>query len=268
MEEVMKNVKTQEYFLATPYGEIYAKKWLPIKPSTDIPLILFHDSLGSVALWRDFPEVLAMKLGRIIIAYDRLGFGKSAARNSLPNIEFIAEEATLFFPLIKKALSITKYLVIGHSVGGAMAINIAAVDKDCLAVITEAAQAFVEDITLAGIVESKKAFQQLGQMERLEKWHGSKAKWVLSAWIDVWLSPEFSNWCLAPGIKEVTCPTLVIHGDSDPYGSRAFPEFITNNVSGKSEMLIFANCGHIPHKEFPDELMTKVVLFLKQHDIS
>jgi pimeloyl-ACP methyl ester carboxylesterase len=41
------------------------------------PLVLMHDSLGSVDLWREFPAQLAAATGREVIAYDRLGFGHS-----------------------------------------------------------------------------------------------------------------------------------------------------------------------------------------------
>jgi hypothetical protein len=32
-------------------------------------------------------------------------------------------------------------------------------------------------------------FAQPGQLERLARYHGDKAAWVLSAWVDTWLSP-------------------------------------------------------------------------------
>ena len=81
-----------------------------------------------------------------------------------------------------------------------MAINIASRDSDCRAVITASVQAFVEDLIVKGVEDAKKMFEQPGQLERLEKWHGSKAKWVFHAWTDVWLSDEFKDWSLKPAI--------------------------------------------------------------------
>ncbi|MGH8437583.1 MAG: alpha/beta fold hydrolase [Pseudomonas sp.] len=40
-------------------------------------MVLFHDSLGCIALWRDFPQQLSEATGREVVAYDRLGFGQS-----------------------------------------------------------------------------------------------------------------------------------------------------------------------------------------------
>ena len=244
-------------------GEIHLKKWEPSVNSGAAPIVMLHDSLGSVELWRDFPEILANELSRTVFAYDRLGFGKSDARDELPSKEFVEEESITFFPQIKEKLSLNKYVLFGHSVGGGMAINIASRDTDCLAVITVSAQAFVEDLTANGIREAKKMFEQPGQIERLEKWHGSKAKWVLHAWTDVWLSDEFKNWSLDPAISNVQCPVLAIHGDRDEYGSKAFPEFISTRTGSNAEMLIIKDCGHMPHKEKTNEVIRAAKEFLK-----
>jgi len=261
------NIEIKEFKIENSNGNISAKKWAPQTAITKVPIILLHDSLGSIDLWRDFPCILAEKTFRSVIAYDRLGFGKSDVRHKLPSIEFIKEEATKFFPIIKKQLSITKYILFGHSVGGAMAINIAARDTDCMAVVTVSSQAFVEDRTVKGIKEAQRIFEQPGQIERLKKWHGGKATWVLSAWIDVWLSPEFSTWSLDDCIRDVVCPVLVIHGDDDEYGSIAFPEFIASKVAGISKMLVFKGCGHMPHMEKTDEVVAAVKEFLNANHL-
>ncbi|WP_077285409.1 alpha/beta fold hydrolase [Cognaticolwellia aestuarii] len=259
------NIAIDTRFIATPYGEIYIKQWIPENAYDKPALILVHDSLGSVELWKDFPAILSERLSRRVIAYDRLGFGRSFARNELPSVNFIEEEALIYFPLIKEALSISHYLLLGHSVGGAMAITIAANDPDCLGAITISAQAFVEELTLSGISNAKAFFAQPVQMKRLEKYHGKKTQWVLSAWIDVWLSPEFSNWNLAGCITKVKCPVLAIHGANDEYGSVAFPCYIKNNVSGIAQTEIITDCGHIPHKEKQSEVVDAIEQFFTAH---
>lgn len=258
----MNTLKTEEFNIPISGGTIYVKTWTPEKLVSQIPVILLHDSLGSVGLWRDFPALLSQKLSRRIVAYDRLGFGKSDARVSLPSVEFIEEEATIYFPHLKNHLSISNYILIGHSVGGSMAINIASRDADCIAVVTMAAQAFVEEITIAGIEKAKTFFDQPGQIARLEKWHGEKAGWVLQAWTEVWLSAEFSDWSLQSCIHHVGCPVLAIHGDHDEYGSNAFPEFIAGNTGGASTLLILENCGHMPHKEKTEDVLNAIKAFI------
>jgi pimeloyl-ACP methyl ester carboxylesterase len=258
----MSHTKIEEFEVEVPGGSVYVKKWVPESISIETPLILLHDSLGSVELWKDLPLVLAENLSRCVIAYDRLGFGKSDSRDKLPSIEFIEEEAIQFFPAIKKSLSIQSYVLFGHSVGGGMAVNIASLDPDCVGVITVSAQAFVEDITIKGIENAKKLFEQPEQIVRLEKWHGAKAKWVLHAWTDIWLSAEFVNWSLQSSICNVRCPILAIHGENDEYGSSAFPQFISRNTAGKCDILLLEKCGHMPHKEKPREVVYAVKKFV------
>ena len=258
----MSSTIVKEFKIEVPGGQVYAKKWIPEIDSGKPPIVLLHDSLGCVDLWRDFPSDLAEQLGRCVIAYDRLGYGKSDARDLLPSIKFIEEEAASYFPVIKKQLSIKKFVLFGHSVGGGMAINIASQDFDCQAVVTVSAQAFVEDLTVKGIQDAKEMFAQAGQIERLQKWHGQKAAWVLHAWTGVWLSAEFKSWSLEPAIQNVHCPVLAIHGDSDEYGSSAFPEFISEHAGGEATMLLLSSCGHMPHKEKPQEVISALTQFL------
>ncbi len=260
----MDSIQTEEFKLSVAGGHVYAKKWSPGNARSDVPIVLMHDSLGCVQLWRDFPESLARNLCCPVVAYDRLGFGKSDARHLPPSFQFIEEEATTYFPLIKSGLSISSYILLGHSVGGGMAITIAANDADCKALVTLAAQPFVEERTRAAILKVKNDFALPGQLERLERWHGDKAKWVLDAWTETWLSPAFGGWNLSDCIGNVRCPALVIHGGKDEYGSRAFAQFIAARVGGVSKLLILEECGHMPHKEKPHLVIEAVAQFLKE----
>jgi pimeloyl-ACP methyl ester carboxylesterase len=263
----MDRIKTEEFKIKVDGGNVYAKKWTPEKVLFKLPAVLLHDSLGSVDLWRDFPKLLAKRLSRTVIAYDRLGFGKSDKRNKIPSLNFIEEEALKYFPDIKSGLMISKYILIGHSVGGGMAVNIASMDKDCKCVVTIASQAFVEKRTLEGIKKAKNQFEKSGQLERLEKWHGNKAKWVLDFWTTIWLSQKFSDWSLHGCIENVKCPVLAVHGEDDEYGSSAFPEFIAGKAGGISEMIIMKNCGHLPHREKPDEVINFLEKFFLENKL-
>lgn len=175
----------------------------------------------------------------------------------------LSEEGEIFFPAIRCALGLTRFSLIGHSVGGAMAIVIAALHREgCEAVITEAAQAFVEPLTLSSISATKEQFSAATQFARIAKWHGENARWVVDAWTGVWLSPEFLNWNLDQHLAQIKCPVLAIHGELDEYGSLEFPRRITSGVSGLSEMAILDNCGHVPHRERKEEVLRLVSTFL------
>lgn len=243
---------------------IFVKRWIPLDAESEIPVVLFHDSLGCVALWRDFPLLLAQTLNRPVIAYDRAGYGQSSAVMQAQPSTFIEDEAKAFFPRLKQSLGLTQYLALGHSVGGGMALLLAAYDDACVGVISIAAQAFVEARTLQGIRDARVMFSKPGQMQRLEKWHDAKASWVLTSWVENWLSPAFTDWSLVSTIRGVTCPALVMHGDNDEYGSCDFPHSIADNVSGDVVIHIIENCGHTPHKECQEEVMSQIQTFCQQ----
>lgn len=256
-----------ERFVTVPGGRIFVRQWQPLA-SGKAPLILLHDSLGSVAQWRAFPAVLAARLRRPVIAYDRLGFGQSSLQPEPARASFIDDEAQRILPALVQALGLSRYLLLGHSVGGAMALAAASrPGSGCLAVISESAQAFVEERTLAGIRAARQAFEDEGQFSRLVKWHGERARWVLAAWTGIWLSPGFRDWSLAPSLAEVRCPVLAIHGELDEFGSGEFPRAITLGVSGPASMSLIPDCGHVPHREREDQVLDLVERFLRRHAI-
>lgn len=176
---------TQDYFIETDQGRLYARRWHAADTGLP-PLVLLHDSLGCVALWRDFPQRLAEATGREVIAYDRLGFGRSDPHPGRLTLDFVSREAGEGLRRVREQLGIGAFVAMGHSVGGGMAIA-AASSPDCRGLITESAQVFAEERTLSGIRQAREDFAQPGQLDRLKKYHGEKAAWVLNAgWTTGW----------------------------------------------------------------------------------
>ncbi|NLS15343.1 alpha/beta hydrolase [Rhizobium sp. P40RR-XXII] len=256
----MAGIVETEHWIESAAGRLYAKSWAPDAKISLPPIILFHDSLGCIALWRDFPEPLAHSLGRQVIAYDRLGFGRSDARIDLLQQNFVALEAEEAVPLLCEQFSIRKFVACGHSVGGGMAVETAAsFGERCDAVISIAAQAFVEERTLQGIRVAEQEFRSAETLARLARYHGSKTDWVLHAWIDTWLAPERAGWSLDPALEKLRCPVLAIHGDRDEYGSEAHPRRI---AAGRGSLHILSDTGHSPHRERPGLVIKTIKDFL------
>ncbi len=250
-----------EQLVSSAGGRLYVKSWC--MAGSAAPIVLMHDSIGCVALWRDFPVALAQATGRTVLAYDRLGFGQSDPHPGLLAEDFIAQEAEHGFRTVSDALGLQDFVVLGHSVGGGMAVNIAArFPERCRAVITEAAQAFVEDRTTAGIRDARTQFALPGQVDRLGKYHGDKAAWALSSWIDTWLSPSFSSWNLDCALAGLRCPLLAIHGEDDEYGSMAHPARMARLSGAPVTTLALPGCGHVPHREQPESVLQAIAGFL------
>lgn len=253
----------EDFRVQLPTGGLFVRKWSPVQAQGS-PIVLFHDSLGSVELWRGFPSALAARTGRVVFAYDRLGFGRSDPRDDTLGMGFIADEASTFFPALREQLGIGRFIAFGHSVGGGMAVHSAArCADDCAALITESAQTFVEERTLQGIRQATTLFADPAQVERLGKYHGAKARWVLDAWIDTWLSPGFADWSLDAVLPQVKCPVLAIHGADDEYGSPRHPERIGKLAHGPARVEVMPDTRHMPHREREAVVLDLVAEFLR-----
>lgn len=268
---------------------MFTRRWAPglahSGPSSTVaplpPILLFHDSLGCVELWRDFPAALCGATGRDVIAYDRLGFGRSDARTAPLLPDFIGEEARTSLPALRAQLGFDRFVALGHSVGGAMAAHCAA-DADaaagmdpgtgpesvrgCDALVTVAAQACVEERTLEGIRAARDQFHRSPEaLQRLARYHGgdeARARWVLGAWVDTWLHPDFAGWSQAGVLARVHCPVLALHGDQDEYGSTEQPERIARWTAGPARVEILPGAAHVPHRERPHDLAQRIARFL------
>jgi pimeloyl-ACP methyl ester carboxylesterase len=258
----MTNGVSRDCLVEIPGGSVFTRRW-DIAATDRTPIILMHDSLGCVELWRDFPAELARATLRPVIAYDRLGFGQSTRQTARPSVNFIREEAEIVFPMLLRRLGVSRCVVLGHSVGGAMALAAAALHGEaCEAVVTESAQTFVDPLTLAGIRVAKQQFSDPAELTRLARWHGARAEWVLDAWTGVWLSAEFGSWSLDDLLRRIQCPALAIHGDRDDYGTAEFPRHIACRVRGTVQIAFLEDCGHVPHREKKAEVLRRISAFL------
>jgi pimeloyl-ACP methyl ester carboxylesterase len=246
-------------------GRMFVRTWTDSASSENglAPIVLLHDSLGCVELWRDFPARLAAGTQRTVIAYDRLGFGRSDPRTDVLTPAFVADEAETCFAAVREQLGFRKFVVFGHSIGGAMAIHCAArFAADCEALVTESAQVYLEETTVEGIRAAKLLFADGEQFGRLEKYHGGNAQWVLDAWTGSWLSPQFASWSLVDVLAKVGAPILAIHGSEDEYGTPRHPRLIAEWSGAAVRVEILPDVHHLPHREQPDQVVRLVRGFL------
>lgn len=231
-----------------------------------LPLIvMLHEGLGSTAMWKEFPELLAQATGLPILLYDRYGYGQSQALDGPFQDGFITFEGEKVFEEVLKVLDIKNPIVLfGHSDGGSVALVAAAVCKQVKTVIVEAPHVFIEDHSFDGLRAARDAWQNPKFRQNMAKYHGLKAEALFKAWIGKWLQPSSSAWDIYAYLPKVQSPLLFVQGDTDQFGTLAQWEETSKRVKGPAELLFIENCGHIPHLQAQSLVLESVADFIQR----
>jgi pimeloyl-ACP methyl ester carboxylesterase len=224
------------------------------------PLLFLHEGLGSVGLWRGFPDRIAAATGRRAVAYSRHGHGWSDPPPVPRTPRFMHQEAALVVPALRATLGLDRPVLIGHSDGASIALlHASSAEVAGLAVL--APHVFVEELGLREIEAARDRFAHGDLRTRLARRHRDPDT-AFRNWNEVWLDPAFRDWDLRPELAAITCPVLGIQGSADPYGSTAHVEAIRDLVTGPVDLLLLDG-GHAPHLEHPAAVLAAVVAFLK-----
>jgi pimeloyl-ACP methyl ester carboxylesterase len=230
-------------------------------PGAEPPIVLLHEGLGSVGLWRDVPQQLAEATGARVVAFSRHGHGDSdpPPRPRTPN--FMHEEAREVLPELFAALEVTDPVLVGHSDGASIALIYAAEHPGC-AVAVMAPHVFVEQICLDEIAGVKVIYEEQGLREKMARRHRDPDA-AFYGWNSVWLHPEFPRWSIEDLLPSITCPVLAIQGVDDQYGTLAQLDKIEAGVSGPVERL-HLQAQHAPQLEAPEETLSALAAFYEQ----
>jgi pimeloyl-ACP methyl ester carboxylesterase len=82
-------------------------------------------------------------------------------------------------------------------------------------------------------------------------------------WTDVWLRPEFRTWNIESYLAGVTCPTLIVQGKQDEYGSDRQVNALLAALGGRCEGIMLERCGHSPHVDQPRAVSDLIVRFVR-----
>jgi pimeloyl-ACP methyl ester carboxylesterase len=247
----------------TRYATIQGRRLEYIRlPGAGPQLVFLHEGLGSISLWRDFPARLAEATGCETIVYSRYGYGQSDVLEANRYTGYMHHEALAVLPAFLDALGVANPVLIGHSDGASIALIHAGAGRPVRGLIAAAPHVFVEDVSIASIVEAKIAFETTDLPQKLGR-HHRDAKRTFYGWNDIWLDPEFRSWNIEPFLPGVTCPVLAIQGIDDEYGTMAQLDSIAARVSGPVELLKLAACRHSPHRDQPDATLTAMTRFVR-----
>ncbi|RDJ98322.1 alpha/beta fold hydrolase [Paraburkholderia lacunae] len=233
------------------------------------PLALFlHEGLGSLAMWRDWPQRLCERLGMRGLVYSRPGYGGSTPRAHHVKwpVDFMTAQARDILPALLDALAIDmeerkRMWVIGHSDGGSIALLYAALFPDALAgAVAIAPHVFVEDISVESIAQTKELYETTDLRRKLSRYHADVDS-AFYGWNDIWLNPAFRAWNITGELAGIRKPLLAVQGDDDNYGTMAQIDTIAERVP-HAELVKLDACGHSPHRDAPDALNEAIAAFV------
>jgi pimeloyl-ACP methyl ester carboxylesterase len=222
-------------------------------------LVLLHEGLGSVGLWRDFPAALNEATGRRVLAFSRFGHGRSERPPRPRTPAFFHEEALDVLPALLPQLDAADPILVGHSDGASIAL-IHAGRHAVAGLALIAPHVVVEDVTVNEIRQTRDLYQTGGLRERMARHHDDPDA-AFRGWCDVWLDPSFRAWSLEPDAELVTAPLLLVQGSADPYGTLDQLDRIEARVRGPAERVVVDGAGHSPHLEQPDAVIAAVAAF-------
>ena len=229
-------------------------------PGEEPALVFLHEGLGSVALWRRFPDDLAQATGRRALIYSRAGHGESDLPEAPRTPRFMHEEALDVLPGLLREHGIERPVLVGHSDGGSIAL-IHASRHPVTSLVLLAPHVFVEEVSVASIQEARETFETTDLRDRMGR-HHHDADRTFRLWNDIWLAPEFRDWNIEDVLGDVTAPTLVIQGEHDQYGTLAQVDAIEHGIGGPFTKAI-VDARHAPHLEAPEATLRAAVSFLE-----
>jgi pimeloyl-ACP methyl ester carboxylesterase len=235
------------------------------------PLIVFlHEGLGSLSMWRDFPQRLCAAAHCRGLVYSRPGYGRSTPRAAEEawGLDFMHRQALEVLPALLQALGIDaaqdKPWLFGHSDGGSIALLFAAhFTAQVAGAIVLAPHILVEEVAVASITQARTAYLETDLRKRLARHHDDpdSAFW---GWNQIWLQPSFRDWSISAEIGSIQCPLLAVQGLDDEYGTLEQIRGIQRRVP-QTQLLELPACGHSPQRDQPGPLITAATTFIQQH---
>jgi lipoate-protein ligase A len=259
--EVVESALAQLSFTAA--GRRLRGHWRGPRPQAAPTLVFLHDALGSVRLWRDFPDQLVKATGCGALVYDRWGSGDSEPLAPPHAPDYMLQEALLSLPEVLQETGVREAILVGQSDGASIALAYAgAHPASVLGVIALSPHLFVEARTLAKIDEQIRDFDAGDLKARLRRHHGTNTEALFARLVEVWTAKApGEGWGLEPYVAHLRCPVLAIQGEDDEFFSAAQLEALARLIPGRLETLRIAGSAHYPlHQARNDVLAASIRL--------
>lgn len=235
-------------------------------PENGKTIVLLHEGLGSIALWRDFPALLSRETGYGVFVYSRQGYGGSDPAVLPRPLDYMTREASPILGEVLNHIGFKRGFLLGHSDGASIAALYAGMHADnrLEGIILMAPHFFPEPISIEAIQSARTAYDDGDLRERLLPYH-KQVDNAFRGWNDAWLDPNFLHWNIEKTLATIPVPVLAIQGDADEYGTLKQMDSLKRHVQNSLRVEILAGCKHSPHMQKPDEVMAIVKSFLHEN---
>ncbi len=232
------------------------------QPSEKPMIVMLHEGLGCVDLWRNFPRQLAAATGFGVFAYSRAGYGQSDPVSLPRPLSYMTREATDILPNVLNHIGYKRGILLGHSDGASIAAIYTGSIEDhrVRGLVLIAPHFFAEPVGLQEIAKTKTSYEIGNLKSRMTKYHRDPDN-AFYGWNDAWLDSDFEEWNVSEVIDYLRVPVLAIQGADDPYGTLAQVEEIEQRIYSPVDVEIISDCGHAPHLEFADQTIAVVADF-------
>lgn len=240
-------------------GRLETGWWGP-GPEAAPTILLLHEGLGSLGLWRDFPARLAAATGWGVFAWSRFGYGGSDPVALPRPLDYLQREATGVLPQLLDAIGLRRGILFGHSDGASIAAIHAGACPDARlqAVVLLAPHVFTEPMGLAGVAAMRERYATGDLRARLAR-HHRDPDIAFHGWAGAWLDPRFpAAFDLLPLVRRIRLPVLAIQGEADEYGTPEQLHAIAREAPGPVELRLLPGVGHAPHAEAPEMVLAAV----------
>jgi pimeloyl-ACP methyl ester carboxylesterase len=225
-------------------------------------IVMLHEGLGCVALWRDFPMKLAAATGWGVFACSRAGYGGSEPVDLPRPLDYMSREARFSLPAVLDAIRFERGILLGHSDGASIAAIYAGefADERVKGLVLMAPHMFTEQPGLASIAQARRAYEMGDLRAKLAKYHRDvdNAFW---GWNRAWLDPGFKAWNIEDEVDRWRVPALIIQGADDQYGTLAQVRSIEARSPAPVKSLILDACRHSPHIDQPQATLDAIAGF-------
>lgn len=242
--------------------------WLGPPPEDASTIVLLHEGLGCVSMWRDFPQRLAERTGLGVLVYSRAGYGGSDSAPLPRPLSYMHDEARDVLPEILDHWALRSVFPVGHSDGASIAAVHAGAKRDSRlrGLVLMAPHFFVEQMGIDSIAAAKVAYETTDLRARLTRHHGENVDNAFRGWNEAWLDSRFRDWNIEEFLPRIAVPMLVLQGKGDEYGSALQPAAAKRLSGGPVETVLFEDCGHSPQRDRPEETLAAIAGFIARHD--